>query len=112
MDAFLEEVTVWKDRLLVNSRKSFEEMTAQRWIRIILIIGAYMLVRPYLLRGAENRQKKLRQQEAEELGLDAGVSANTFRGKRTLPKGRGERQGRVLGEVGEEEGGDMGKKSK
>ena len=101
MDAFLEEATVWKDRLLVNSRKSFEEMTAQRWIRIILIIGAYMLLRPYLLKGAENRQKKIREKEAEALGLDASVSANTFRGAKKVPvKG----QGKVLGEVSGESG--------
>ncbi|KAF2130913.1 hypothetical protein P153DRAFT_288018 [Dothidotthia symphoricarpi CBS 119687] len=111
MEAFLEEATVWKDRLLVNSRKSIEQMSAQRWIRIILIIGAYMLVRPYLLKGAENRQKKIRQREAEELGLDAGVSANTFRGARK-PAGKGQGQGKVLGEVDGEGSGDKATKRK
>jgi hypothetical protein len=88
-----------KDRLLVNSAKSFEGMTAQRWVRIILIVGAYMLLRPYLLKAAANRQKAHLDKEAEELGLgDRPPNANDLRGgKKTAGPGK------VLGEVKEDE---------
>ena len=82
MDYILDNVWEWKDRLVNNSVKSFENMTLQRWIRIILIVGAYLLVRPYLLKGAENRQKRLLAQDAEDLGLSASgePNANDWRG--------------------------------
>ncbi len=88
MDYILDNVGVWKDRLVNNSMASFEEMTAQRWIRIILIVCAYLLVRPWLLKGAENRQKRLMAQDAADLGLDGGdgPNANDIRGRKA-PKG-------------------------
>ena len=71
-----------KNRFVNNSIKSFENMTLQRWIRIILIVGAYLLIRPYLLKGAANRHKRLAAQDAEDLGLNTtGVTnANDWRG--------------------------------
>ena len=90
-----------KNRLVNNSIKSFEGMTAQRWIRIILIVGAYMLVRPYLLKAAANRQKAALEREQEDLGLGgSGPTANDLRGgvkKPTTKRTTG--GGKVLGEV-------------
>lgn len=83
MDYVLDNVGVWKDRFINNGIKSFQEMTAQRWIRIIVIVGAYLLIRPYLLKGAENSQKRAMQKEAEALGLDSeGPNANDLRGRK------------------------------
>jgi hypothetical protein len=89
-NALVANVVEWKDRLVNNSVKSWEEMTAQRWIRIIVIVGAYMLIRPYLLKHAESSRKRRADKEAAELGLDAGteMSANDFRGgKKNTKKG-------------------------
>ncbi|KAF1852207.1 uncharacterized protein K460DRAFT_402195 [Cucurbitaria berberidis CBS 394.84] len=82
MDYILDNVGEWKDRLVNNSVKSFTEMTAQRWIRIIVIVGGYLLVRPYVLKAAANRQKRQLDKEAEELGLEpsAEPNANALRG--------------------------------
>lgn len=85
MDYVLDNVPGWviegKNRLVNNSVKSFEGMTTQRWIRIVAIVGAYLLIRPYLVKGAENRAKKAMAQEAEDLGLEssAGPNANDLR---------------------------------
>lgn len=84
-----------KDRLVNNSIKSFEGMTAQRWIRMIAIVGAYMIIRPYLLKAAANRQKKQMEKEAEDLGLGSGPTANDLRGRKRKTVG----EGKVLGEV-------------
>ncbi|KAF1943094.1 hypothetical protein EJ02DRAFT_323491, partial [Clathrospora elynae] len=82
MDYIIDNVGEWKDRLVNNSVKSWEEMTVQRWIRIIVIVGAYLLVRPYLLSAAAKKQKKQLDREAEELGLGKSDApdANDFRG--------------------------------
>jgi hypothetical protein len=86
-----------KDRFVTNSVKSFEGMTTQRWVRIIAIIGGYMLLRPYLLGMAAKRQKAQLDKEAEELGLaDNGPNANALRGGKKKATGGG----KVLGEVG------------
>jgi hypothetical protein len=102
IDALFDNLNIAKDRLVTNSIASFEGMTAQRWIRIIVIIGAYMLLRPYLLGFAAKRQKQQFEAEAEELGLerDAGPNANGLRGGNKKLSGGG----KVLGEVKEEDG--------
>ena len=108
MDYVLDNLSIAKERLVTNSIKSFEGMTAQRWIRIILIVGAYMLARPYLLKAAANRQKKQLDKDAEELGLaaNAGPNANDLRG------GKKSGGGKVLGEVKDEGKDDWGNKAK
>jgi hypothetical protein len=106
VDYVFDNLNIAKDRLVNNSIASFEGMTAQRWIRIIVIIGGYMLVRPYLLNFAAKRQKKQFEQEAEELGLerDAGPNANSLRGGKKTSGG-----GKVLGEIKEEDAGTKAK---
>ena len=83
MDYIIENVVEWKDRLVNNSVKSYHEMTAQRWIRIVLIVCAYLLIRPYFVNAAARKQKEMLDKEAEELGLGASGApdANDFRGK-------------------------------
>jgi hypothetical protein len=105
VDYVFDNLNLAKDRLLTNSVKSFEGMTAQRWIRVVLIVGAYMLIRPYLLKAAANRQKAHLEKEAEELGLgDRAPNANDLRGgKKTAGPGK------VLGEVKDEDWGNKAK---
>jgi hypothetical protein len=87
-NGLMNNLAEWKDRLVNNSVRSWEEMTAQRWLRIVVIIGAYMLVRPYLLSHAERSRKRRAEQEAAELGLDSGaeISPNDIRGGKTSAK--------------------------
>ncbi|KAF2036166.1 hypothetical protein EK21DRAFT_52579 [Setomelanomma holmii] len=94
LDYIVDGLSTAKDRLVTNTIKSFEGMTTQRWIRIIAIVGAYMLIRPYLLGAAAKRRKAAMEKEAEELGLgvDKGPDANSLRGAKKGP-------GKVLGEV-------------
>lgn len=63
-----------------------------------------MLIRPYLLKAAANRQKKALEKEADELGLGAGPTANTLRGgkKAGAANAKNSGGGKVLGEVKED----------
>lgn len=108
VDQVFNGLNIAKDRLVTNSIASFEGMTAQRWVRIIAIVGAYMLIRPYLLSFAAKKQKAQFEKEAAELGLDDGEvkNANSLRGggkKKEQEKEVGG-GGKVLGEVTEESG--------
>ncbi|KAH7090776.1 hypothetical protein FB567DRAFT_299669 [Paraphoma chrysanthemicola] len=93
-DTIVSGLATAKERLVTNSIKSFEGMTTQRWIRLIAIVGAYLLIRPYILQGAANRRKAALEKEQDELGLgaDTGPDANSLRGVKKGP-------GKVLGEV-------------
>jgi hypothetical protein len=100
VDYVFENLNIAKDRLINNSIKSFEGMTPQRWLRIIAIIGGYMLLRPFLLGFAAKRQKAQFEKDADELGLEreAGPNANSLRGGKKPSGG-----GKVLGEIKEED---------
>lgn len=93
MDYILDNVGEWKDRLVNNSVKSFTEMTPQRWLRIIAIVGAYLLIRPYLLKLAAKQQKKQLDKEADELGLNATGAPNAS----VLRGGAGKKTGEASG---------------
>lgn len=115
MDYVLDNLSVPVERLYNNTIKSFEGMTAQRWIRLVCILGGYMLLRPWLLKFAADRQKARFEKESEELGLGSGPTANDLRdGKAKKPMGTAEVKkstssdapagaGKILGEVKEEE---------
>ncbi|KAF2829650.1 hypothetical protein CC86DRAFT_367605 [Ophiobolus disseminans] len=113
MDYIFDNLSIAKDRLVSNSIKSFEGMTAQRWIRVIVIVGGYMLVRPYLLKFAADRQKAQFEKEADELGLGEGrgPNANDLRGGKAT-KGTNDGAGKVLGEVKDEGKEDWGNSTK
>ncbi|KFA63227.1 hypothetical protein S40285_04914 [Stachybotrys chlorohalonatus IBT 40285] len=61
-----------------NIQSTFKSMTIQGWLRLVIIVGGYMLLRPYLLQlVTKGGVSKLQEQEAKE---KAEVSANEFRG--------------------------------
>jgi len=61
-------------------------MTLQNWIRLVIIVGTYLLVRPYLLNlGAYVQRKQLekedrRAREEDERRGAGGLDANDLRG--------------------------------
>lgn len=77
-------VGIGYDRLTTNMRKSFEGMSPEKWIRIVIIVGTYMLLRPYLLKLGGRSQMKQHEKEAaeaeEEAKAKAKMSPNEFRG--------------------------------
>jgi hypothetical protein len=101
VDYIFDNLNIAKDRLINNSIASVEGMTAQRWIRIIVIIGGYMLLRPYLLSFAAKKQKAQFEKDADDLGLgdDKAPNANSLRGGAKKSGG-----GKVLGEVKDDAG--------
>ncbi|KAI2621715.1 DUF1531-domain-containing protein [Hypoxylon sp. NC1633] len=75
-----------KDRFTNNISQSFTSMTPKQWIRLVMIVGAYMLMRPYLLKmGAKFQQKQMEKQFSEE-EKQAEISPNQLRGQVDLPE--------------------------
>ncbi|KAI1762826.1 protein trafficking Pga2 [Hypoxylon sp. FL1150] len=65
-------------------------MTAQQWIRLVIVVGAYALVRPYIIRhGAKFQEKQMDKQfEKERLEKEkqAEISPNQLRGQIGIPE--------------------------
>lgn len=88
-------VGIGYDRLTTNMRKSFDGMSPEKWIRIVIIVGTYMLLRPYLLKLGGRSQMKQHEKEAaeaeEEAKAQAKMSPNEFRGHKVdVPEDSGD----------------------
>ncbi|KPM41304.1 hypothetical protein AK830_g5256 [Neonectria ditissima] len=90
-----------------NLAATFSDMSAQNWIRMIVIVGGYMLLRPYVLKlaGKVAVRKLEEQDEKEKAAAKAKISPNELRG------GVAE-DGSEIGEEGESTGADWGEKAR
>ncbi|OJJ44981.1 hypothetical protein ASPZODRAFT_661190 [Penicilliopsis zonata CBS 506.65] len=89
---------------------SFTTGDAKRWVRVLLIVFAYLLVRPYIDRffkwsyerdRLKREEKKKKEEEAFGVTEDsqAKVSANSLRGGGAAAAAAPREPGKVLGEV-------------
>ncbi|PHH91225.1 hypothetical protein CDD83_1275 [Cordyceps sp. RAO-2017] len=63
-----------------NIQDGFAKMTVRSWLRIVMIIGGYMLLRPYLLKFATKKAvQQLEKEDAKSRGNDK-MTPNEFRG--------------------------------
>jgi hypothetical protein len=103
VDTVVEYVRSYVLNLAHNVSHTFTDMDGKRWIRLIAAVGAYFLLRPYLMAWAEKLQKKRFDQEMESSknASKAKISPNDLRGH---VEAKGEKKGGD-GEVKEAEGG-------
>ncbi|KAI0550733.1 protein trafficking Pga2 [Xylaria curta] len=75
-------VTLITDRVTNNVSTSLTNMTAQQWIRLIAIVGAYALLRPYIIKlGAKHSAKEFEKAQQDV----AEISPNQLRGELGIP---------------------------
>ncbi|KAI4867286.1 DUF1531-domain-containing protein [Hypoxylon rubiginosum] len=88
-DSVTELFSLVKGRFSNNLSESFTTMTAQQWIRLVIIVGAYALLRPYIIKhGARFQEKQLdKHYEKERLEKEkqAEISPNQLRGQLDIP---------------------------
>lgn len=63
------------ERLTRNLKGSFEGMAPEKWIRLVIIVGTYMLLRPYLLKLGGKQQMQQHEKEAAEAEAEAEAKA-------------------------------------
>lgn len=67
-----------------NLSNAFTDMSLQSWIRLIVIVGGYMLLRPYVMKlGSKFAVKKLEEEDAKTKTndkIDPDMTPNEFRG--------------------------------
>ncbi|RYO94449.1 hypothetical protein DL766_008922 [Monosporascus sp. MC13-8B] len=66
-------------RTTTNLGGSIKQMTPKQWIRLVIIVGAYCLLRPYVLKMASKHQQ--REMEREEQRAQAEITPNQLRGQ-------------------------------
>ncbi|KAI0166890.1 DUF1531-domain-containing protein [Hypoxylon sp. FL1284] len=88
-DSVTQLFTLVKDRFSNNMAESFTSMTPQQWIRLVIIVGAYALVRPYIIKhGARFQERQLDkhfEKEKAEKEKQAEISPNQLRGQVDIP---------------------------
>ncbi|TRX96146.1 hypothetical protein FHL15_002870 [Xylaria flabelliformis] len=76
-------VTLITDRVTNNVSTSLTNMTAKQWIRLIAIVGAYALLRPYIIKlGAKHSAKEFEKAQQDV----AEISPNQLRGELGIPE--------------------------
>jgi hypothetical protein len=63
-----------------NLGDAFDAMTIKDYIRMVAVIGGYMLLRTYLLKGAQKQGVKHMEAQDKKEKEEAKLSANEFRG--------------------------------
>ncbi|KAI2623432.1 DUF1531-domain-containing protein [Xylaria nigripes] len=97
--------TLLADRVSNNVSMSFTNMTMQQWIRVIAFIGAYALLRPYIIKmGAKHQEKQFQKAQEEDPGK---ITPNQLRGQLEVPEESDDED-----EQGETTGADWGKKAR
>ncbi|KAI1420629.1 DUF1531-domain-containing protein [Xylaria sp. FL1777] len=76
-------VTLITDRMSTNVSSSITNMTAQQWIRLVAIVGAYALLRPYIIKMGAKHQEKQFEKAQEDV---AEISPNQLRGELHIPE--------------------------
>ncbi|KXJ92676.1 protein trafficking Pga2 [Microdochium bolleyi] len=79
------------ERTTTNVAGTFKSMTPKQYIRLVMIVGAYMLFRKYvIMHGAKFQQRQMEKREAEEKAEEekrnAEMSPNDLRGAAGVPE--------------------------
>lgn len=65
-----EIMSEWGTNFTTNTAKSFTTMTAKDWIRIVIIVGTYSLLRPYILKLGAKAQNRAHEKDAADTGAE------------------------------------------
>ncbi len=84
----LHHLHTWSSNLQHNISNSVTRMTIQDYLRLVIIVGGYALLRPYLIQlggkfQAKDHERELSEHETSSM---AAMSPNSLRGQVTVPE--------------------------
>ena len=71
-------------RTTTNLGETFSNLTPKQWIRLVIVVGAYCLLRPYILKAVGKHQAKQLEDASE--ASKAEISPNQLRGQIDIPE--------------------------
>jgi hypothetical protein len=75
-------LSTWAGNFQRNTSSAFAELRLQDYIRLVVIIGAYCLLRPWLMKLGAKMQTKSHEADSADTGL---MNPNELRGKVEIP---------------------------
>ncbi|KAL2023939.1 hypothetical protein VTK56DRAFT_716 [Thermocarpiscus australiensis] len=111
MDGLVNLASAAGNRFATNLKTTLADMTPEKWIRLVIIVGTYLLLRPYLIKLGGRAQMKAHEQEAaqSEAAAKAKISPNELRGRVNIPDDTDDEDDAV---AGQSSGPDWGKKAR
>ncbi len=94
-------------RSVTNLGGTFKAMTPKQVIRLVIVVGAYCLLRPYIIKLAGKHQEK----QMEENEKQAEITPNQLRGQINIPEDSDDDEGGG-GEQTQATASDWGKKAR
>lgn len=88
MAELVDSIFIWVENLRRNVANAFSRMTPEKYIRLVAIIGAYALIRPYVMKLGSRFQTKEHEKEVDptEMAAAAAISPNSLRGQVKVPE--------------------------
>jgi len=77
LDQVLDQLSIWAGNFQRNTSSAFSKMTLKDYIRLVIVVGAYCLLRPYLIKLGAKLQE--RQHEKDSASSDTPLNANDLR---------------------------------
>ena len=74
-----ETLATWRDNFYRNTSEAFTTMKPEGYIRLVVIIGAYALLRPYIMKIGAKLQERQHERDAMEELLPAEIHPNELR---------------------------------
>jgi hypothetical protein len=109
LDQIIELFGIWGNNFKNNLTGMWTGMDTTRWIRLIAVVGFYLLFRDYVVKFAEKKQAKEHKKAMES--TEAKISANALRGA-SGKKVSFEESGDETEEAAKASGPDWGKKAR
>ncbi|KAJ4306414.1 hypothetical protein N0V88_001215 [Collariella sp. IMI 366227] len=111
MESLANLATTVGDRFTTNIKGTFTNLTPEKFIRIAIVAGAYLLLRPYIIKLGGKAQMKAYEEEHEraEEEAKAKMSANELRGHVDIPDDTDDEEEAATAEAS---GPDWGKKAR
>ncbi|KAK3945187.1 protein trafficking Pga2 [Diplogelasinospora grovesii] len=80
MDQLTSLLTTAGDRFTTNIKSTFTAMSPEKWIRLVIIAGTYMLLRPYIIKLGAKAQMRAHEKDEATAAAEAKISPNDLRG--------------------------------
>ncbi|GAB1314188.1 Processing of GAS1 and ALP protein 2 (Fragment) [Madurella fahalii] len=86
MDGIVNVASTLGNRFSTNLKATFTDLTPEKWIRVVIVAGFYLLLRPYLIKLGARSQMQAHEQDHVGPEAEAKISPNELRGKIEIPE--------------------------
>jgi hypothetical protein len=109
-DQLVSTVKQWGNNFVSQVGIAYSNMTPEKYIRLIAIVGAYALLRPYIMKFGSRFQSREHEKDVDEdeMAAAAAISPNSLRGQVQVPEDSDSEED----EDGKPTGADWGKKAR